>query len=865
MAKKIFVMLLVLVMLGTVLVACKGDETPEPTPDPGTTESDAPVTDTEATETDTEADGTDTEADGTEPEDSDPEVTGPATSDTEPEDSDPEATGPATSDTEPEDSDPEGTGPATSDTEPEDSQPEDSEPEDSQPEEPRVTLDLNKYTVVYDDQASNRVVEITSVFAEGLGDNIGGIAVDRWQTAGTKEILVGVTDRDESTVSFTRLNGSFTYNISLIGEKICITAATPALLEEALEYFTETYVAPASNGKIALEENLNYTPEEQRYVTVIDEGKNCLFKVVFSRLATVGTPINAASMELREFLQSYTVDSQEVTLTGDYANSAGQFDLTEYAFVIGNTDYPRSQEISQTMSYFAWHLEYVDHQLYMYCEDSSSAYVLLEEVKAMIKDGVSLDGSTAAIRIFVPEAKTGYLDTWCEEVPEYVPTESEQSKVTMDTINEFTEGYYRIYLNNVTPEGYAAYLNLVTESGYTLMQSNSVTNTVGRFDRLSGFNTFIGEKTMIHVYYVETQKAMRILVCEKSNFVEYETEAEVFEADEIVTKPSMTIMDMEYKLQSAQDNGLGLIFTLEDGSYVIYDGGYSYDTDKLYTFLTANNKRTDGRVYIRAWILTHPHEDHYGNYLAFASKYGRLVTLQYAVYQFDYEGAMNTSATVGGGFVAGLKAIITETNAATVQFIGSEKITPLEGQTMYFGNLSIEMIATSESLYPKTVSDQNEHSLISRVSLGGNTVLVVADTMNNSLQMMTIQKIFGSYLRSDFMTAPHHGLNGSQELYDLVRPAYVIFHTAEDKFEERIANGGTGPACNYQLYLNSLLPDEDSNKYVKELFYAEDGPEDGYRTLQLPFMGSDWYETNFGDGDYDGGDLDSDHWNDLFN
>jgi hypothetical protein len=330
---------------------------------------------------------------------------------------------------------------------------------------------------------------------------------------------------------------------------------------------------------------------------------------------------------------------------------------------------------------------------------------------------------------------------------------------------------------------------------------------------------------------------------------------------------------MYYSKQVAEDNGLGLIYTLKDGSYIIYDGGYSYDTEKLYNYLKDNNKYKDAngtdKVYIRAWILTHPHLDHYGNYLEFAKQYGRLVNLEYAVYQFDYEGAMNPNLTAGGTSGAtGLKSIISQVDMATKSFIGAKKLTPMAGQAMYFGDAKLEILATSEMIYPVVTDNQNDHSMITRLTLAGNTFLITGDTVMPTMHMNTIVKTYGSTLKSDFMTAPHHGLNGSVALYDTVKPSYVIFHTEMDDFEKRISIEG-GYEFNRRLvdelakHEAFLKGETNEDGYVKELIVADEGEFDGYKVMYLPFMGSDYYESDFENGNYDGGNQDREDWDDL--
>ena len=121
------------------------------------------------------------------------------------------------------------------------------------------------------------------------------------------------------------------------------------------------------------------------------------------------------------------------------------------------------------------------------------------------------------------------------------------------------------------------------------------------------------------------------------------------------------------------------------------------------------------------------------------------------------------------------------------------------------------------------------------------------------------------------MTAPHHGLNGSDSLYALVQPKYLIFATDSIHYIRRTTTGDDSAKAN-TLIIEQLAKEEGAaDRWLLETFYAGDGEvdidgdgdADGYRTLMIPFMGSDYFESNFGNGNYGDGDQDADNWDDI--
>ncbi len=768
----------------------------------------------------------------------------------------------------------------------EDSGSEDSGSEDSGlPQGPTQTINMKQYKIVYDDKASAAVTEMVANFWDEITGYLDYEVEFLWDKdvsdKTSKAILIGLSDFPATETSFAKIGDKFTYNISIINDQICVQAATPELLQVALDLLVDEYISKSEgNGKFELPENMDYTPAEMKHLTFIERG-NCFYNVVYPRSVTAGTPMSLAAIEILQYLQAHTNEEQEVELFQDFpTGEGGTFDLTQASVVIGNTLYPRSAEFSKDMVYFKWHMEFLDNQYYLFCNDTASSTVMKQKLLTKLNNGTYFKDEKT-IRILVPEAESGLYADWCSEVPQYVPVAGE--KITELPISEFSEGYFRLRVCGVTPEGAAAYNELLKANGYIEYQqrvsSYNYDSEPGSEPGVSTFTTYVGEKTVVHVYYLanqsKSQTALRVLVCSKDNFYFYDTKAEDL-TTVAVTKPTMTITDMDYSKQSlnsegnGQDNGLGLIFTLEDGSYVIFDGGYAHDTEKLYNYLVENNKNPTGRIKIRAWVLTHPHGDHYPAFVEF-SKYGGQysnVDLGTVIYQFDYEMAMNPNNSDSNDVQSvELAKILTRVKHAAGAHIGCQVVVPMAGQVMYFGTLKLEILATSEMLYKAdgtATSNQNDHSLITRVTLGGDTVLITGDTATPSYHMLTIETVFGDELKSNIMTAPHHGLNGSDSLYKLVQPSYVIFHTNEKHYYRRLDPEDTQSKANGVLMDQRKLAEDDPNRWLKEVLYAEGGSKNGYRELLLPFMGSDYYETDLEQGgNYGDGPLDGDDWNDI--
>ncbi len=366
--------------------------------------------------------------------------------------------------------------------------------------------------------------------------------------------------------------------------------------------------------------------------------------------------------------------------------------------------------------------------------------------------------------------------------------------VLTNNVKEFTPGYYRYYYTGSSRAAYDAYLQALVDNDFVLYGTNQIDSNV--------YTTYYKGSLMVHVYYLDATKTVSILTTDSLTAVAY-PKAPV--SDGTVTTPAFTMLDMDYDSQpGGKNNGMGFVFTLADGSYVIIDGGYATESENLYQYLVTNNKRADGKILIRAWIITHPDGDHYGTFLQFAKDHAEDVKLEYLVAQFDQD-RINSGAIEG---------IVDAIYAAQRKFAGSRRLVPLIGQKMYFGDMAFEFLFTAEALYPTVVNSDNEHSLVIKTDFGGQTILFAADVVGVSIDWLTTH--YTNALKCDFFQAPHHGLNGTTALYDLILPDYLLMTTHSTATEERLDKTHTHGKRSQLYYLMA-------KNCIEHVFVADNG------------------------------------------
>lgn len=276
-----------------------------------------------------------------------------------------------------------------------------------------------------------------------------------------------------------------------------------------------------------------------------------------------------------------------------------------------------------------------------------------------------------------------------------------------------------------------------------------------------------------------------------------------------VTENTLCIFALDYSDPAVNGgNGMCYVLTLADGSYLVYDGGCTPDGEALYQYLKEHNRRSDGQIVIAAWILTHADGDHFFGFRAFARTHAADVTLERLLVhpRMQREGEP-------------YEKFFYETIPAEILplFSGATLVMPHTGQRLYIRDAVIEVLLTQENHYHRRIGI-NESSLVTRVTLGGQTMLFPGDAQSICDQLLPV--MYGNDLRSDFYQVAHHGCSGGTKiLYDLIRPRFAMWTTKRAKFEERRERS-------YRLAPNWYLL-----QMLEEAFLHDEG----HKILPLPY------------------------------
>lgn len=307
-----------------------------------------------------------------------------------------------------------------------------------------------------------------------------------------------------------------------------------------------------------------------------------------------------------------------------------------------------------------------------------------------------------------------------------------------------------LYLDS-TPEKFQEYCASVGAAGFLAVSDREEAGNL--------FATFKGEDVYVYAYYVAYSGKLRVLTGPVSSLADedYSTDAKT------TYTPYLTSIEQP-------DNGLGLIMRLPDGRFIIYDGGYSGE-DRVYAAL--RELVPSGEIVIAAWIITHPHNDHYGAFTDSIKihRSDKSIIIERVMLNVTEKSrySINTEERV-------------EDVTADVDKIYSTLRTyrpdlPLiklhTGQMIDFGGATLEVLYTVEDIMPEGLPNANDSSMVVRLTLGGSSIMLLGDTCYRSGPIMN--DTWGEYLKSDFVQVAHHGLWPSVEsIYHSIAAEVVL-------------------------------------------------------------------------------------------
>ena len=704
-----------------------------------------------------------------------------------------------------------------------------------------VEVDLADYTIVYSAELTNsgkqqaielanQLKALTNVTFRPQGDD-----ADEVMETEDLEILIGQTARKETEKAL-KETGALGWTVRAFDNKIVIVGTTPFLTRVALAYFVQNYVkSEAVKGSVmTLNQKVVVSDMETIALAADSVGQ---YHVVYSHLVddTVNTVHYASDANptkggnATDYIYDLCVQTRDM-LAEKSGAKASTFpyveDTTEATgkeVMIGNMDRElMKQELAQ-MNVNDYAVAIRDGNILVAAwndEMLKSAYAAIEDMFA----GSVITDEAGNETLLIPAnccLKETLNNGWSVDFPK--PEGADISlNGTVDVSDHSVEYVYTG--DGVTMGAYTSYCDALEAAGFKTIAAE--TQWEG-----SAFRTYFNEETgvTLHVYYAaythakeqevkDSLKSIRVI----ASSTEYVTlpDAEMLNPNQEYTWRTSPMITQS-SLDGASDGGMSYIVTLADGSFVLFDGGYKFanSAKELWQMLTELYRKTHNNadpssgdpIHIRAWVMTHEHQDHFGTFREFVKGYGQDKALKFERLLFNTTSASqqynchNPESTVRDNFDT-LKSQVKD---------GLDIIKIHTGQVFYFANMKMEVLYTHEDAYPKGLEYFNNSTSVVRTTM---TALAGAEdeAVSTCIWLGDAERIVSRRLRSmygntallqaEHVQVAHHGHAGVEiELYRIISPSVLWWPTRFSAYADRISNANHKVwyyRVNYELAYN---------------------------------------------------------------
>ncbi len=341
-----------------------------------------------------------------------------------------------------------------------------------------------------------------------------------------------------------------------------------------------------------------------------------------------------------------------------------------------------------------------------------------------------------------------------------------------------------IYYNG--DESYTVTFGGVSEAKYdaynTALAANGMTQYTAREINGNRFATYTGRECVVTSIFIKHTNELKLISEPISVTALPSLTPELAKSPKNVT-PMVTQIGLEVNGNTEDyTNGMSYVIRLDDGRFIIIDGGHSRaeNAGNLFKILRAQASDVNNIV-IAAWIFTHAHTDHAGAFFNNFKSYSKYVSVEKFIFDFPTDDV----SIVGKGmhdYIVGIKKQIAKDHPDATVYKAHA------GQTYLIGSAKIDILYSFELLCPPEINDKfNMTSIMFSIEMAGQKLMFLGDCMVESSTMMV--DMYGKALDCDFVQVGHHGATGATtELYSLISPIYVLWPISAYKYNASYKN-----------------------------------------------------------------------------
>lgn len=673
----------------------------------------------------------------------------------------------------------------------------------------RVDFSLEGYSVIHPNTNDGSVtatfrkqmIQFADLLEAVTGERVLAYTEAGARNTNGKEILVGLTGREESQEVYDSIKGNG-FAICLKNEKLVIVGTTNLMTLYAVRYFCEQYLQnTASDGTLSLHKRVkaNNLPVIELANT---DTSYCSFVYASDLDDELGNKWIALEGPDYDYPYELLLNSVEkLKKVTDLGGKSFPRKTDEKASERGEIQFgiPDRAEVRECLS----DMKAEEYGVFVRNERvavTAWSDTALGEASLMFEDLIDealLTDEEGKSRIIFPEGLS--LTDICSSdwITDFPRPEGLPLYNTQDAGDNSLQ--YLYMGEGVNANAFSDYCALLESEGYALLSENEIEGSL--------FATYVNEERRVSLYV-----AYNAFSHAADNF-NYEPRLKVISSslDDVVL-PDETILAPDPSYEKKQDStitclsltqeavGMGYVIMLEDGRFVLFDGGSETggSSDRLWQILSNLHEKASGAapspqnpVRIAAWFLTHSHNDHYAAPKAFLTKYGKTGMLRMEYLFGNYPSMISVHNAFG-------KDSFLTNNASSLPSMvqgGGKFVRIHTGDKFYFANLEIEVLCTQEDLNPLRMEIFNDTSSIVRFTMRatdeeGNRVenreAVTTSVWTGDAFVYGSRfcsAMYGSYLESDMVQLAHHGNIGCESpFYAFIRPTTVWFPNNYEPF-----------------------------------------------------------------------------------
>ncbi len=680
----------------------------------------------------------------------------------------------------------------------------------------KVEVDLKGYTLVYaeSDTGNGAYKKAVTHFATSLKNATGrGYSLKTASNAELGEdaaaIVVGNTGFDESKKAKKSISG-VGFSIQVKENRVVIVGSDELLTVYALQYFLDNYLSEHEGGtKMSLPETA--TANELPMVVLADSenggipfvyGSECHEDTSHPVAGLQGVytndmrdaPVIAAADTLKYAMDATNLRKKSFTVTKDSAEEKA------IELLLGHTNRAESAACLAELSVYEYGFFVKNGKMVLSAWNDAQMFTANTMLADLLKLATKKDGEQATIAF--PEGFVCKNFSDGNFITDFPKPDDISLYHTMDTSEKTLQYVYKG--EGVNAAAYHAYVEKLLKNGYKTVTENEIedslfatlVNNTENVMLYVSYNAYAHEDEYAHAY----DPLIRVVSAPIGEG------AAIVPPAELLSKPTSykKVTDMAITALEIVGSSVGMcyIITLEDGSFIIFDGGAQGSMDmakKIWTTLNARYEMIFGekpqdkdgkRIHIAAWVITHSHGDHYGAPTSFWATYSSNKTweMDYLIGNYPSASAVN--------YVANSDILRMADIVDYCQSNGFEFLKVHAGQKYYFANLEIEVLTTYEDLAPARIKNQNDTSTVlrftSQATTDGKTPVGAPNTSiwlgdANNQQSRYLCAMYGDYLKSDMVQVGHHGNIGCEtDLYDSIKAEVVWFPNSLGSFRSYV-------------------------------------------------------------------------------